>query len=171
VKRGVNGGFFTRIPTSEAVARVASVFLRVNGTTADDLLRAVMAFMPTLVELACNASQTDRDDHHGWVIQKAAQISSTRRRDFIEYVAEHGQRIGRLARCPPLVLFQDVLMELALEERSVNVFADRARMDYVADFQARLAVAIKDADALEAVVLAKDNAAVTERWLANLEPT
>jgi GntR family transcriptional regulator, transcriptional repressor for pyruvate dehydrogenase complex len=40
VRRGLNGGLFSRRPTSDAVARMASVYLRSEGTTVVDLARS-----------------------------------------------------------------------------------------------------------------------------------
>lgn len=165
VRRGVHGGFFTRLPTSEAVTRVASVFLQLNGTTVDDLLRAVSSFVPTLATLACAAPIDERVSFADWVKDNNARVSSMRRREFIEYVAEHGRRLGALANCPPLALFQNVLMELTLEERTVNVFADRSRMDVIGAYHLRLAGAIRKGDGPAASRLARANTELTEGWL------
>jgi DNA-binding FadR family transcriptional regulator len=52
VRRGVNGGLFGRRPSSEAVARMASVYLRAEGTTVVDLARSWFLLLEQSARLA-----------------------------------------------------------------------------------------------------------------------
>jgi GntR family transcriptional regulator, transcriptional repressor for pyruvate dehydrogenase complex len=167
VRRGVNGGFFTRLPTSEAVTRVASIFLQTKGTDINELFRTVTVVVPALAEMACAAPVTDRQDYYAWVVEGHAKAPTLSRRAFVQHVAEHGRRLGELAECPPLALFQNVLMELTVAESKVNVFANRERIALVSYSQLELAESILAGDAQRAGQLARANEQRTADWIAD----
>ncbi|HLG66808.1 MAG TPA: FCD domain-containing protein [Acidimicrobiales bacterium] len=52
VRRGVNGGLFARRPSTDAVARMASVYLRAEGTTVVDLARSWFLLLEQSARLA-----------------------------------------------------------------------------------------------------------------------
>jgi GntR family transcriptional regulator, transcriptional repressor for pyruvate dehydrogenase complex len=165
VRRGVNGGFFTRLPTSEAVSRVASVFLQVKGTELKDLFRAVAVITPSIAEMACSAPREKREVFHTWTVDSHRLVASMSRREFLVHVTEHGRRLGELAGCPPLALFQNVLMELTLAESKVNVFAERERMTIVADRQLSIAEAVLQGNGKQARRLTEASELRTAGWI------
>jgi GntR family transcriptional regulator, transcriptional repressor for pyruvate dehydrogenase complex len=166
VKRGVNGGFFTRLPTSEAVARVASVFLRLNGVDLLDLLRTVQVLTPALAGMACAAPRSERVAFRAWTIATFESAETMRRREFVEQTGEFSRRLGELADCPPLLLFEEVVSQLALAETKVNVFSDRTRMRTVADSYRAISAAIEVGDADEAAALARTSSQSRTEWFA-----
>jgi DNA-binding FadR family transcriptional regulator len=62
VRRGVNGGFFGRRPSTEAVARMASVYLRAEGTTVVDLARSWFVLLEQCARVA--AENPDEEARH-----------------------------------------------------------------------------------------------------------
>jgi GntR family transcriptional regulator, transcriptional repressor for pyruvate dehydrogenase complex len=166
VKRGVNGGFFTRLPTSEAVARVASVFLRLNGVDLFDLLRTVQVLTPALAEMACAAPTSDRLAFRAWTLATFDDVETMRRREFVEQTGEFSRRLGELADCPPLLLFEAVVSQLALAETSVNVFSDRGRMRSVADSYLAISAAIESGTGDKAATLARTASESRVEWFA-----
>jgi GntR family transcriptional regulator, transcriptional repressor for pyruvate dehydrogenase complex len=54
VRRGMNGGLFGRRPSSQAVARMASVYLRAEGTTVVDLARSWFLLLEQSARLAAD---------------------------------------------------------------------------------------------------------------------
>jgi GntR family transcriptional regulator, transcriptional repressor for pyruvate dehydrogenase complex len=165
VRRGVNGGFFTRLPTSEAVARVASVFLRLNGTDLFDLLRTVQVLTPALAEMACDAPVADRDVFRAWVEANFADVSTIRRREFVERIGEFSRLLGRLADCPPLLLFEEVVSQLTLAETKVNVFSDRTRMEEVAATYRSIAAAVVAGDPVAAAQSSRHSTSSRTEWV------
>jgi GntR family transcriptional regulator, transcriptional repressor for pyruvate dehydrogenase complex len=171
VRRGVNGGFFTRLPTSEAVARVASVFLRLNGTDLLDLLRTVSVLTPALAEMACAAPPADRSAFRTWVDEQFTEVVTLRRRVFVERIGEFSRRLGELADCPPLLLFEEVVTQLTLAETKVNIFSDRSRMAAVADTYRQIAAAIDRGNANTAARSARQSTASRTAWVTEAVPT
>jgi GntR family transcriptional regulator, transcriptional repressor for pyruvate dehydrogenase complex len=171
VRRGVNGGFFTRLPTAEAVARVASVFLRLNGTDLFDLLRTVQVLTPALAEMACEAPAADRLSFQKWVDANFADVSTLRRREFVERIGEFSRQLGHLADCPPLLLFEEVVSQLTIAETKINIFSDRSRMDSVAGTYLSIAAAIAAGDPVAAANNARLTTSSRTEWVTEAVKT
>ena len=170
VRRGVNGGMFTRLPTSQAVTRVAAVFLQANATTVHELLTAVNAITPAIARMAAeNPSAKARRTLLDWVNSYQHELASIRPRGFYQVVAEFGTRLAQLAECPPLELFESVLVELSNAETSVNVFAARERIEAVNGHHLALAAAVRDGEAAYAEQLSRAQAERSTTWLGRSE--
>lgn len=171
VRRGVNGGFFTRLPTAEAVARVASVFLRLNGTDLVDLLRTVQVLTPAVAEMACDAPAVDRKEFRKWADEQFTEVSTIRRREFVERIGEFSRRLGQLADCPPLQLFEEVVSQLTVAETKVNVFSDRSRMEEVAETYRLIAIAVDAGDPVAAADSSRHSTSSRTEWVSEAVKT
>ena len=60
VRRGINGGIFGRRPTVEAVSRIASVFLRSEKTSYEDLIGVELVIAPACARLASESPEDMR---------------------------------------------------------------------------------------------------------------
>lgn len=166
VRRGVNGGIFTRLPSIEAVSRVAAVYLQANGTTVQDLQRAVGTMSPSVARAAAsNPSDAARAELLAWVDAEEAAGRPARSREVLAFAAEFGSRLATLADCPPLSLFQSVLVELAFAETSVNLFNSADRVAIMRRSCRELAVAVRDGHVAKAERLARENVERTSAWL------
>lgn len=168
VRRGVNGGIFTRLPTSEAVTRVAAVFLQANNTTVDELYTAVSSISTAIARMAAaNPSDAKRLGLYEWVRSYQPDVAGMRPREFLNIVTEFGTRIVGLIDCPPLELFQNVLLELTSAETSVNMFANRDHVRTVAAHHLALATAVRDGLPAEAERLAREQSERGAVWLGD----
>lgn len=170
VRRGVNGGIFTRLPTSEAVSRVAAVYLQANGTTVQELQRAVGAMTPAIARMAASHPSDDaRAGLLAWVEANEPEGGRVHGREALAFAAEFGSRLAALADCPPLWLFHSVLMQLASQETGVNVFNDEERLEVVRRHHHALAASVRDGDAAGAERLARENVERTAAWIPQRE--
>ena len=146
VRRGVNGGFFTRLPESAAVAELASVFLRSRGTT-------VVENMEATSFLAVEAAR-----------RAAAHPSVARRTTLLDFVTsgwadrpgrsgqvhrlatEFPRQLARITERPTLVLFMDILMEVAVAPLGVRFFSSTERIEETKHHQFHLAELVKAGD-------------------------
>jgi len=170
VRRGLRGGLFARRPSSEPVAQAASVYLRSRDTTITELSEAGGALSAELARLAAtHPSVTERAQLLAWVEAYQAKDRTDERRWFLPTTLEFGRRVAELSRNKPLVLFEDVLRELALAPFGVKVFASRSRIDQVRKHHRLLAEAVRDGEPDEAAALARRQTARTRRWLVEEE--
>ena len=166
VRRGVQGGIFTTLPRVKAVTDVASIFLQVEGTTLQHLLDAVSAISPAITRMAAeNPSLATRTTLQDWVYSYQHLLPTMRSKPFLAIITEFGQRVAKLADCPPLVLFEKVLMELANAQTTVNVFEFHDRIEATNDYHLAVATAIRNGYAPRAEALAKSLVLKTHSWI------
>lgn len=155
VRRGNNGGFFASRPTTQAVARTASLLLRHQGATSQDLVEVSLLIAPELGALAArNHDQQARADLLAFATDAWATPEAIVGPDVVRVAADFGHRLGRLAGNPALALFTAVLSDLVfVGAASLDEEADRAVLAVLADhlrkshLQVARAVARGDADA------------------------
>ncbi len=126
VRRGNNGGFFASRPSTQAVARAASVLLRHQGATGHDLVEVSLLIAPELGALAAhNEDREARASLLTFAQDAWATPAAIIGPEVVRVAAEFGHRLGRLAGNPALALFTAVLSDL--------VFVGAAGLDNEAD--------------------------------------
>jgi DNA-binding FadR family transcriptional regulator len=166
VRRCAGGGLFTRMPTAKALSDVASVYLRSRGTTLTDLNRAAALVVPEIARVASlnpSASEpahlaafADSPEHKGLIGTPAFM------RDVVQ---EFGLRLVALIDNPPLALFYEMLLGLAVSPFRVWVLADRRRGTRVLRCHNDLGEAIKAGKAELAIRVTKSYYATIDSWL------
>ena len=174
VKRGANGGLFARRPTTDAVARMASVFLRAEGTTVLDLARSWFLLLEQSARLAA-----EHDDPlvRASLVTEVAEI----RRSIPEgdreamFVATYAfsLELADLSRSPTLRLFTRVLSTLIAEApadlRPIEALDEQLGGPSRRTFE-RVAEAIRDGDAARAARNVRRHADLMIEWLVTHMP-
>ena len=174
VKRGANGGLFARRPTTDAVARMASVFLRAEGTTVLDLARSWFLLLEQSARLAA-----EHDDPlvRASLVTEVAEI----RRSIPEgdreamFVATYAfsLELADLSRSPTLRLFTRVLSTLIAEApadlRPIEALDEQLGGPSRRTFE-RVAEAIRDGDAAKAARNVRRHADLMIEWLVTHMP-
>jgi DNA-binding FadR family transcriptional regulator len=125
VRRGNKGGFFARVPTSEAVAHVASVFLRSQGAGIEDLTRVNGLVAAEAARLAAANSSVEARRILSGLVEQADRAHDGSIADAALAVNRY---IGALSGSPTLTLFMMVLSDLAGGEYTERIFSSPARV-------------------------------------------
>ena len=174
VKRGTNGGLFARRPTTDAVARMASVFLRAEGTTVLDLARSWFLLLEQSARLAA-----EHDDPlvRASLVAEVAEIRQSipeGDRDAM-FVATYAfsLELADLSRSPTLRLFTRVLSTLIADApadlRPIEALDEQLGGPSRRTFE-RVAEAIRDGDAARAAKNVRVHADLMIQWLTTHMP-
>ena len=174
VKRGTNGGLFARRPTTDAVARMASVFLRAEGTTVLDLARSWFLLLEQSARLAA-----EHDDPlvRASLVAEVAEIRQSipeGDRDAM-FVATYAfsLELADLSRSPTLRLFTRVLSTLIADApadlRPIEALDEQLGGPSRRTFE-RVAEAIRDGDAARAAKNVRLHADLMIQWLVTHMP-
>lgn len=166
VRRGLNGGLFTCVPSEDAVARVASSYLDSRGATERDLLIAQEAIFKAIVSVAIQ--HPDRESMREWFRDCDAQGEYTPRR-ALETCLEAMNRLAALANNELLILFERVLFQLAKDHYDIGIFRNPERMEVTLSYLRDLADALADGDSDRAIAVVGRNSAMIDDWVREFE--
>lgn len=127
VKRGQGGGYYTRKPSIDIVARATATYLRSRHTTTRQLVEASKAASSLMVELASNS----RDEIGRLAFARSLEVLRNyvaEEGDFVEYhqqEMEFGACLAALAANPALELFVASLYRVALFNAQDALLRDR----------------------------------------------
>jgi DNA-binding FadR family transcriptional regulator len=119
VRRGNKGGFYARVPTSESVAHVASVFLRSQGAGIEDLTRVNGLVAAEAARLAAANSSVEARRILTDLVEQADRAHDG---SIAEAALAFNRYIGVLSGSPTLTLFTMVLSDLAGGEYAERIF-------------------------------------------------
>lgn len=167
VRRGVRGGFFSRVPSADAVSHVASVYLRSRRTTPRDLQAANALVVPEIARLAslnpslsARASLADfvRTEEHRSLIGTPALLRQA--------VREFGLRLTSLIDNPPLALFYEMTLDLTVSAFPLRAFDRPSRGRRVIRFHRDLSAAVRDGDGDGAVAITVQYFHEVQSWIS-----
>jgi DNA-binding FadR family transcriptional regulator len=166
IKRGVNGGYFTRRPDAKGVAHTAAIYLQSRHTSLQEIIQAVL---PIKVEMATLASR-NRDSESLQRLQdlreRDAEAISGDYHAFLKSEAEFGAILGDLAGNNVLQLFLETLYDFC-SQLGANEDIYRNRPDRVENYwqqRSRMMDAILQGDAELAAMLARRCASLAIQW-------
>jgi DNA-binding FadR family transcriptional regulator len=173
VKRGLNGGLFTRRPTSYVVARMASLYLRSEGTTVIDLGRSWFLLLEQSARLAAgNPDSGARARLLDDVVTLCTSLPNDDREAAFMATQAFARKLTELASSPTLALFADVLSALISDApadlRRVSGPDDPGGRD--GQRLQRVAEAVKAGDGAKAARYVRKLADVIEGWLQEAMP-
>ncbi len=165
-KRGKNGGLFARLPTFDAVARVASVVLHSQGATLDDLadVNALIA-AESARRAALNASDDEVQELRTFLDQRMATTDDSPS-DVLNTILAVNTMVSTMSGSHTLRLFASVLSELAHADFGVNLLSDPQRRQAMRVYADRLVASIADRDPEEAARIVADHHHEQSSWLA-----
>jgi DNA-binding FadR family transcriptional regulator len=172
VKRGVGGGFYARRPTTEAVAHIASIYLRAEGVDLTDLQQTYALVMTENLRLAAsNPSPRVRGRLVEFVDEYQARLRNDEPHWFPTVALEFGHLVADVAGSPSLSLFESVLRELAMKPLGGKLLSDPAKINTTRRFHRRLAEAVYAGDVDAAVQAFGEFDRQVRRWIATLSKT
>lgn len=118
VKRGVGGGYFTRLPNSRAVTHMSAIYLRTHDATLEEVIRALRPIRIELARLAsanrdAEALEGMRDFLERERVRDGETKEDLQYKNFIKGEREFGEIIGTLSRNKVLSLFLVILYDYA----------------------------------------------------------
>lgn len=128
VRRGIRGGLYGRRPTAQSVTRIAAVFLRSDRTTYEDLIAAEIILGPACAKLAAKANEPTRRTVRDFYANTLGDAASAELDPFMAASGNFQRQLATAANSPALLLFVNVLMDLARPARRVaEIYSDPAR--------------------------------------------
>jgi GntR family transcriptional regulator, transcriptional repressor for pyruvate dehydrogenase complex len=165
VRRGTSGGFFSRLPSTEAVSHVASVYLRSRHTGLRHLWGAARLVAPEIARLAAANPSAEARAEFADFAESPAHEELIGARNFVrDVVREFGLRLVALVDNPPLVLFYEVVLDLAVSPFDVRVFDQATRARQTLEFQRALGECVRRADESSAAARTVEYFTTIESW-------
>jgi len=144
IKRGIGGGFFTRLPSPGSVSRMAASYLHAQGTTLQQVDRALAPMVIEAAGLLAEAGEASRTaftdfvrEHHGF--------EDTDAKNRARVVQAFDGLLGSLCGNPTVALMLSLRNDLLRDPRGLRINPQQAQAQ--ADFQRKLAAAVARADA------------------------
>lgn len=166
IKRGMGGGFFTRSPSSDAVTRMAAIFLNAQGTSMRQINDVVSPLQTTAAcLLARNPDRAVRARLRDFLVeQRQAEQAGSGLRPVRRMIAFE-RLLVELAGNPAISLVMGVIFDLVRDARRVQSLHTPERIAAYDLFQTRLAQAVLEGDAEMAELLCNRHSEESRRWL------
>lgn len=145
VKRGVHGGMFAKVPSSEVVARSLSMLLRHRGVTFSQLVDALMPLSDALVRAAASAPADRRAMAAAAILDYEPAEDLDERARILDAAGHFGREIEALVSNPAITLLCEVLTDLATHGAREQPSTD-GRYDASRAFHCAIAEAVRDGD-------------------------
>ncbi len=167
VRRGANGGYFTRRPNESAVAQVAALYLSLRNTTARHQLAAGRMLNMELHRLAAASNdQAARDEVRAMLEPLREASPEVRTRDFIARTEIYKKAMTRLADNPLLELFVGITQLFGGLVTHAPVFGDHPdRVERWENIQWRLNEAVLNGEPQVAAALTAHRYNLMTAWL------
>lgn len=166
IKRGPGGGFFTRRPSVDAVAHLASICLVARKARLADMLQAGS---PLVVEAARLAAALPDQNQRAKLLQFCQQNSiesgSSRRGSFVRISDEFSALLFSLSGNPVLEMFIQIVREFAAEVHAEHGLNTEYMQRYLTVMH-KLAQAVSDGDVEVAGIMADRLNTETARWMS-----
>lgn len=168
IKRGVNGGYYVRIPDGKGVAHISAIYLQSRRTRLSEILQAVL---PIKVEMAVLASRSTNADAmarlRAFYEREVAVTDQENYRAFLRSELEFGSLLGELCDNNVLVLFLQTLYDycatISPEEDIYRNQPQRIREFWSKRNQ--IAFAILNRDEELAATFARRSALLAAEWM------
>jgi GntR family transcriptional repressor for pyruvate dehydrogenase complex len=167
IKRGVGGGFFSKLPTASAVSHMAAVFLQSRRTTLEHAMRAARPLFIETARLAAARQDRATAQRLKAFLAKDAEtpMDNTDQRTFLRIEREFGEVFAPASGNPVLELFVTVLFSFStfLAE---SIYAGHAeRIPAYRSLRNNLVTAMLDGDEEIAGILALRRSDAMLEWL------
>lgn len=169
VRRGIGGGLFGRRPTAEAVSHTASVYLRSQGATYQDLISTQLVLGTETARMA--SANPDREAREALLTFYEERLPESERDrmtalEFIRATVDFQRRVADLAASPSLRLFVYVLMDLSEGSAPIaRLYGDAERQRQTLSRHQAVAQAIARGDANLAAKRMHDHLEIILNWV------
>jgi len=171
IRRGVGGGYFSRVPETHGVAQTAAVYLLAHSTTMREIIEAVAPIKAELAILACRCK--DPEIHRELLEYSQSELAEGEDfyRTFLRSERIFSRILGRMSNNKVLNLFLTILNDFCAQiPPEQDVYRHHPeRVTAYWEARARLVQSILDGDEQVAAVFAKRCAHMVENWMAGEE--
>ena len=172
IKRGANGGIYTRRPTITAVSHMASIYLKSAGATGQDILNASSMLTRDTVLLATQC----QDESLRKQLQDLIDSDSKKDNlplDVVDNIRSEDHFTGTLsAMCgnPAVMLFYSILYQIGSGFTLAQIFKHHPdRVKIIRDLRIGICNAILDNDAELGAKLWKHRLNLVENWFSETQ--
>lgn len=169
VRRGIGGGLFGRRPTAEAVSHTASVFLRSQGATYNELISTQMILGTECARLAAaNPDPEQRESLRRLYEERvpAEQRVKLTAYEFVRLSTEFQRRLAELTGSPALRLFVYVLMDLSAGSATIaRIYEDPDRRIQTFHRHEQISEAVAKGDGPTAAALMREHLEIILNWV------
>lgn len=170
IKRGVNGGYFARIPSSRAVSRVAALYLQRHGARLGDIMDAIQPIRAALVRLAARKRSAERDlILRDFLEAEHSHAGEIDYRYFLRSERHFGHMLSDVSGNRVLGLFLNIIYDVAAQlSRNEDIYVNRPeRVDQYRLHRNRMAEAILEGDEDMAELASLRCSEIVRAWLKN----
>lgn len=170
IKRGVNGGYFARIPSSRAVSRVAALYLQRHGARLGDIMEAIQPIRAALVRLAARKRTPERDQTlRDFLEAEHSHTGEIDYRYFLRSERNFGHMLSDFAGNRVLGLFLNIIYDVAAQlSRNEDIYVNRPeRVDQYRMHRNRMAKAMLEGDEDMAELASRRCSEIVRHWLKN----
>jgi len=165
IKRGVNGGYFARVPGSKPVSRVAALYLQRHGAKLGDIIEAIQPLRDALIRLAAGKSAA-RKQHLRDFIDEDSHSGNIDYRYFLRSERQFANMLSEISGNRVLGLFLNIVYDVAEQlRRKEEIYVTRPeRADEYRRQRRRMAEAVLEGDAEMATLASRRCAAIVRVW-------
>ncbi|MEY4239027.1 MAG: hypothetical protein RL339_1628 [Pseudomonadota bacterium] len=166
VRRGIKGGFYASRPDAQDAIRTLARFLRLKGTTLNDIMAVSRLVSEDAGMLAC---QCNRADLREQLAHFAARIESNDSpAAMIGAEAELVQIISEMSGNPAIELVMAIGFSFGMEEQRTGLYRSAEQRATARKLQQQLCQAILDRDPDIAAVLMRRRSTTMQQWINDL---
>jgi DNA-binding FadR family transcriptional regulator len=168
IRRGVGGGYFARLPTTQGVAHAAAVYLVSHEASMREIIEAVAPIKAELATLACRCS--DEVIHRQLLEYADAELPEGENfhRTFLRSERHFSRILSKMSGNKVLSLFLSILYDYCAqippEQDVYRHHPERVRAYWTA--RSRLVQSILDGDEQVAAVVARRLSLMVAGWMA-----
>jgi len=169
IRRGVGGGYFSRVPGTRGVAHSAAVYLLAHSTTMEEIIQAVAPIKAELARLACRSTDANlRAALIAYAEDEPPEMEHVYR-TFLRSERHFSKILGSMSQNKVLSLFLNILYDFVAQiPPELDVYRrhnDRVRAYWRA--RSGMVRAILDNDEEVAAIFAKRCAMMVASWMSD----
>jgi DNA-binding FadR family transcriptional regulator len=165
IKRGVNGGYFARVPGSKAVSRVAALYLQRHGAKLCDIIEVIQPLRDALIRLAARKEGARKQVLREF-IEEDSHTGNIDYRYFLRSERQFANMLSEISGNRVLGLFLNIVYDVAEQlRRKEEIYVTRPdRADEYRLQRSRMAEAVLEGDAEMAALASRRCAEIVKIW-------
>jgi len=168
IRRGVNGGYFTALPDSLTVARMAAIYLQSRHARLSEVISAVEPIRTELARLASRNNDPSAKAQLAAFLDQEQGMPQTNYRSFLRAERAFGRALAAISGNRVLELFLGIVYDLtAFIGRDEDIYVNHPeRIEAYRSHRNRMASAILEGDEELAVLATRRCSALVNEWIS-----
>lgn len=166
VRRGIKGGFYASRPDAQDAIRTLARFLRLKGTTLNDIMAVSRLVSEEAGLQACRCERADLRERLTRFVARIDDNDSPA--SLISAEAELVQIISEMSGNPAIELVMAIGFSFGMEEQRTGLYRSAEQRATARKLQRQLCQAILDRDPDIAGVLMRRRSATMQKWINEL---